>query len=116
MPLASADVAMQRAWHREYNPSLEAVASCGTEPRTTDDILPSASEGAILPLTRGRALAYATPHSLWTPVKRTCKPYAPCYQGNGAGGAMLNVRAAVVVQRWPGVHAVDGSPKARGEG
>jgi hypothetical protein len=46
-----------------------------------------------LPLTRGRALAYATPHSLWTPVKRTCKPCAPCYQGNGAGGAMLNVRA-----------------------
>jgi len=75
-------------------------------------------------LTRGRALTYATPHSPWTPVERARKPYAPCSHGKGAGGAMLDAsdcgRAvtvcgalqasgpAVVIQRCPGVPAVDG--------
>ena len=83
-----------------------------------------ASEGALLLLTRGRALAYATPHSPWTPVARACNPYAPCEQGKGAGGARLDAsdggrvvtgfgalhvsEAAVVVARCPGVYAVDG--------
>ena len=71
-------------------PLSGCIVPCDTPARRVPR---DASKGAILPLTRGRALAYATPHSLWTPVKRTCKPYAPCYQGNGAGGAMLNVRA-----------------------
>jgi hypothetical protein len=124
--------AMQRAWHREYNPSLEAVASCGTEPRTPDDILPSASEGAILLLTPGCALAYATQHSPWTTVERACTSYAPCSHGKGACGAMLDASGggrartvfvarqaagpAGVVQRGPGVHAVDGGAKEREEG
>jgi hypothetical protein len=51
-----------------------------------------ASEGAILLLTRGRALAYATQHSPWTPVERACTSYAICSQGKGACGARLDAR------------------------
>ena len=60
-----------------------------------------ASEGALLLLTRGRALAYATPHSPWTPVERACTSDAPYSQGKGMCGAMLDVsgggRAGTVV-------------------
>jgi hypothetical protein len=69
--------------------SIEAAASCRAATlclRRTRD----ASEGTILLLTLGCALAYATPHSPWTPVERACNPYAPCSQGKGAGGTMLD--------------------------
>ena len=64
-----------------------------------------ASEGAILLLTRGRSLAYATPHSPWTPVERACTSDAPCFMGKGAYGAMLDAsgggRAGTVVVSSP---------------
>jgi len=91
-----------------------------------------ASEGAILFLTGDRALTYATPHSPWPPVERACTPYAPCYQGKGAGGARLNARGcgravtgfgalhaagpAVAVQLCPDVPAVDSGTKEQEEG
>jgi hypothetical protein len=90
-----------------------------------------ASEGAILLLTRGRALAYATQHSPWTTVERACKPDATCSQGKGACGAMLDASGggrvvtvfvalqeeglAGIVQLCPGVHAVDGDTKGPGD-
>jgi hypothetical protein len=49
-----------------------------------------ASEGAILFLTLGCALAYATPHSPWTTVERACKPDATCSHAKGAYGAVLD--------------------------
>ena len=91
-----------------------------------------ASEGALLLLTLGRALAYATPHSPWTPVERACTSDAPYSQGKGMCGAMLDVsggsRAGTVVvarpaegpagsvQRCPGVPAVEGGTQERAEG
>jgi hypothetical protein len=82
-------------------------------------------------LTLGRALAYATPHSPWTPVERAGTSDAPCSQGKGLCGAMLDAsggRAGTVVvarqaegpagsvQGCPDVPAVDGGTKEREEG
>jgi hypothetical protein len=82
-------------------------------------------------LTRGRASAYATPHSLWTPVESAYTPYAPCSHGKGAGGTRLDARGcgrvvtvcvarqasgpAIVGRLCPGVHAVDGGTKGPGD-
>ena len=81
-------------------------------------------------LTQGRALAYATLYSPWTPVERACTTDAPCDHGTGAGGAMPDASGgrvvmvfvarqasgpAGVVQRYPSVHAVDGGIKERKE-
>jgi len=78
-------------------------------------------------LTLGRALAYAMPHSPWTPVERAYTSDATCSQGKGAYGTMLDARGgdragtvvvarqaegpAGSVQRYPGVHAVHGGSK-----
>jgi hypothetical protein len=83
-------------------------------------------------LTRGRALAYATQRSPWTPIEHACTPDATCSHGQSACGAMLDASGgggAVtvfvarhasgptgVVQVCPGVHAVDGGTKEREEG
>jgi hypothetical protein len=91
-----------------------------------------ASEGAILLLTRGRALAYATQHSPWTMVERACNSYATGAHGQGACGAMFDARGggragmivvtrhaegpAGVGQRCPGVHAVHGSAEGMRRG
>ena len=123
---------MQWGWYREYNPSRETDASYCAEAHLREDAPRGASEGAILFLTRGCALAYATPHSPWTPVERACTSDAPCSQGKRACGAMLDAsgggRAGTVVvarqaegpaggvQRCPGVPAVDGGAKEREEG
>ena len=66
-----------------------------------------ASEGTILLLTLGRALAYATPHSPGTPVERACTADAPYSQGKGMCGALLDAsggRAGTVV----GAHPAEG--------
>ena len=83
-------------------------------------------------LTRGRTRAYATQHSPWTPVERACTPYATCSRGKGVCGAMLDASGcgravtvfvarqvsgpAGILQRCPGVHAVDGGTSGRDGG
>jgi hypothetical protein len=89
-----------------------------------------ASEGAILFLTLGCALAYARHHSPWT-TDRVClqtglsmctwKRYVWCHarrpwRRQGRGRLRRSPKGpAGVVQHCLGVHAVDGSPSAREE-
>ena len=117
---------------KSTSPSLPieggTLACCATRVRDA----PETPLKVPLLLTRGRALAYATPHSPWISVERAGTSDAPCSQGKGMCGAMLDVsgggRAGTVVgarpaegpagsvQRCPGVPAVAGGTQERAEG